>query len=220
MVESVRFLRMTSDEAPLKGGGGKNNAPLALPREPALRPVLNLIQDLFQGRLLWPVLALVAMLLAGCTSREAEKHYQLGDVLREQGKYAEAEREYREAIRLKPDWAEAHFGLGFALKQQEKYAEAEKEYREAIRLDPDHAEAHYRLGRVLKRFEKTDEEIKEYREAIRLKPDYAEALVVLANRLDDIGERKEARIFWERASKVEKRPEVVFRIKWRLSQPD
>jgi len=74
LMETVKDLRMTprtseggSDEAPLQGGGGKNSAPFALLRKPALRPVLNLIQDLFQGRLLLPVLALGALLLlAGC----------------------------------------------------------------------------------------------------------------------------------------------------------
>lgn len=39
-------MRMTSDEAPLHGGGGMKYAPLALPRLPAL--------NLFQGRLLLP----------------------------------------------------------------------------------------------------------------------------------------------------------------------
>ena len=53
LMESVRFLRMTSDEAPLRRGGGMKYASPALLRLPALRPVLNLIQDLFQGRLLW-----------------------------------------------------------------------------------------------------------------------------------------------------------------------
>jgi hypothetical protein len=54
LMESEKCLRKTSDEAPLRRGGGKKYVPLTLPREPALRPVLNLIQDLFQGRLLWP----------------------------------------------------------------------------------------------------------------------------------------------------------------------
>ena len=79
LMETVKFFRMTSDEAPepallalgfsgnsFQGGGGKNSAPLALLRKPALRPVLNLIQDLFQGRLLWPVLALGGLLLNSC----------------------------------------------------------------------------------------------------------------------------------------------------------
>jgi len=42
----------------------KNSAPLALLQQPALRPVLNLIQDLFQGRLLLPALALGGLLLS------------------------------------------------------------------------------------------------------------------------------------------------------------
>ena len=69
MLESVTNFRMTSDEAPepalnsFQGGGGKNSAPLALLQQPALRPVLNLIQDLFRGRLLLPVLVLGGVLL-------------------------------------------------------------------------------------------------------------------------------------------------------------
>jgi hypothetical protein len=53
LMETVTDLRMTSDEAPLRRGGGMQYAPLALPRESALRPVLNLIQDLIQGCLLY-----------------------------------------------------------------------------------------------------------------------------------------------------------------------
>ena len=44
---------------------------------------------------------------------------------------------YREAIRLKPDYAEAHFSLGGRLVQQGKFDEAEAEFAEAKRLKPD-----------------------------------------------------------------------------------
>ena len=53
LMETVRFLRMTSDEAPLHGGGGMQYAPFALLQMPAL--------NLFQGHLLLPVLALVSL---------------------------------------------------------------------------------------------------------------------------------------------------------------
>ncbi len=53
LMETVKCFKKTSDDAPLRRGGGKNSAPLALLQQPALRPVLNLIQDLFQGRLVW-----------------------------------------------------------------------------------------------------------------------------------------------------------------------
>ena len=52
-------------------------------------------------------------------------------------KHDEAIAEYREAIRLKPDFAEAHNNLGNALQAKGKLDEAIAEYREAIRLKPD-----------------------------------------------------------------------------------
>jgi tetratricopeptide (TPR) repeat protein len=62
------------------------------------------------------------------------------------GKQEEAEEEYREALRLKPDYAQAHNNLGGTLG---KHEEAEEEYREAIRLKPDYAKAHYNLAGTL-----------------------------------------------------------------------
>jgi tetratricopeptide (TPR) repeat protein len=82
--------------------------------------------------------------------------------------------EYREAIRLKPDYAGAHYDLGRLLSDQGRFAEAVADYREAIRLRPDYATAHLGLGNALRDQERRDEAIAEYREAIRLKPDFAE----------------------------------------------
>ena len=70
--------------------------------------------------------------------------------LRGQGKLDEAIAEYREAIRLKPDFAEAHTNLGDALHRPGQTAtRPSPNYREAIRLKPDVAEAHGNLGNVL-----------------------------------------------------------------------
>ncbi|HEU4529769.1 MAG TPA: tetratricopeptide repeat protein, partial [Steroidobacteraceae bacterium] len=54
----------------------------------------------------------------------------------DQGRYAEAEAAYREAIALKPDGASLYRGLGMGLYFQGKYAEAEAALRDAIRLRP------------------------------------------------------------------------------------
>ena len=88
--------------------------------------------------------------------------------LRNQGKLDEAIAEYRQAIRLIPDFAEAHNDLGIALKEQGKPDESIAEYRQAIRLKPDLAWAHNNLGNALKEQGKLNEAIAEYREAIRL----------------------------------------------------
>ena len=50
-------------------------------------------------------------------------HYSLAAALRSLGKLDEAIAEYREAIRLKPDYPEAHCDLGNTLVQQGLFAE-------------------------------------------------------------------------------------------------
>ena len=67
-----------------------------------------------------------------------EPHYQLGIALGRQGKLGPAEAEYREAIRLKPDYADAYLNLGALLcDQKHDYEGAIAAFREAIRLQPD-----------------------------------------------------------------------------------
>jgi len=194
----------------------------ALPRLPAL-PALGLSGNLFQGRLLWPVLALGGLLLLlSCATDGARRHYDTGNSLLKQRKLSAAVKEFREAVRLKPDYAEAHFGLGFAIQEQEEYQQfAEKEYREAIRLKPNYPEAHYMLGCLLVVERKYDVAVQEYREAIRLKPDYLWAIEELAKTLDGgpLMRRMEARPLWERALKLEKRPQAIEDIKKRLAEP-
>jgi tetratricopeptide (TPR) repeat protein len=109
------------------------------------------------------------------TNNTAVTHYNLGLTLAAQQKFVEAEREYREAIRLNPNSASAHNGLGIALGNQGKLAEADTEFREAIRIDPNYPEAHNYLGVSLGNQGRFPEAEAEYKEAIRLNPAYAEA---------------------------------------------
>jgi tetratricopeptide (TPR) repeat protein len=126
--------------------------------------------------------------------------------------------EYREAIRLKPDFADAHYSLGYALLQGKGDNDgAIAELREAIRLKPG-VRAHTSLGQALQGKGDLDGAITEYREAIRLKPDYAGTHYILAMALEVKGEKqaalteyrkafeldpgnKQARAFYERLSK-------------------
>jgi tetratricopeptide (TPR) repeat protein len=56
---------------------------------------------------------------------QEQARVNLGTALLQQGKYAEAEAQYREALRLRPDDPEAHAKLGIALACQGVVAEAE-----------------------------------------------------------------------------------------------
>ena len=88
----------------------------------------------------------------------------------------EAIAEYREAIRLQPDFVHAHCNLGALLCDIKHDADAAAAaFRAAIRLDPDDAPAHYNLGNALRAKGHVDDAIAEYREAIRLDPAFAGA---------------------------------------------
>ena len=77
-------------------------------------------------------------------------HGNLGVYLMDRGSLAEATRHFREAIRIKPDYADAHNNLGNALvRQPGGLPEAITEFEEAVRLNPLMAEAHGNLGLAL-----------------------------------------------------------------------
>ena len=104
----------------------------------------------------------------------AENKFMLALIYDYDERLDEAEKEYRGAIRINPDFAEAHHNLGILLYNLKRFEEAEKEYREAIRINPDFAEAHNNLGNLLDNLKQFEEAEREYREAIRINPDFTE----------------------------------------------
>jgi tetratricopeptide (TPR) repeat protein len=103
---------------------------------------------------------------------DAAAHFYLGVALT--GRAADtaiAIGEFREAIRLLPDFAHAHSSLGYALRADGEAEEAIAELRTAIRLRPDDYWTRNQLGFTLHRQGMVDEAIGEFREAIRLQPD-------------------------------------------------
>ena len=69
--------------------------------------------------------------------------FQRGAALSRQGKAAKAADEFREAIRLRPDWAEAHFNLGLAHATLGQWDKAVGGYSKGIRLFPDDVNVRY-----------------------------------------------------------------------------
>jgi tetratricopeptide (TPR) repeat protein len=118
------------------------------------------------------------------------------------GRHGDAVAQYREALRLNPDFAPAHNNLGLALVDEPgRLDDAVVQFREAIRLIPGFAQAHCSLGKALAQTPgRQIEAIAELEEAIRLIPDFAEAhdslgvaLASLPGRKDDaIAQYREA----------------------------
>ena len=77
-----------------------------------------------------------------------EAHENLATLLDLTGSSTEAIAEYRNALRLRPDYAEAHYNLGNALFYARNQVAARAEYAEAVRLRPDFAAAREMLARL------------------------------------------------------------------------
>jgi tetratricopeptide (TPR) repeat protein len=81
--------------------------------------------------------------------------YTVGVLYQEQGKSQEAERQFKEVIRLNPKDAGAHLNLGVIYANMNRLDEAEQAYKNAISLNPKLVDAHYNLG-VFYEFHRND----------------------------------------------------------------
>lgn len=81
----------------------------------------------------------------------AEAHLNLGRLLHEEGRLAEAERHYRRAVDAAPESALAWFNLGVVLEDMARDRRAIELYRRAVELDPHLAAAHFNLARLYER---------------------------------------------------------------------
>jgi tetratricopeptide (TPR) repeat protein len=112
--------------------------------------------------------------------KRADAHNVLGLLLGRKGAASsEVVAEFREAVRLRPDFAEAYDNLGLVLTQSGNDPEAIAAFREAIRIRPDYADAHANLGAVLTPTE-SEEAIRELEKAIALAPELVKAQFNLA----------------------------------------
>ena len=97
----------------------------------------------------------------------------LGKLLRESGRVAEAVEQYEAALRVGPD-AEVSYNLGVAFLSAGRSADAVPEFTEAIRIRPDYPEAHVNLAHALAALGRFAEAITHDEEALRLQPSSSE----------------------------------------------
>jgi serine/threonine-protein kinase len=103
----------------------------------------------------------------------------LGLALLRKGAFAEAEAEFREAIRLKPDYGGAYVDLGSAYEQQKRYDEALKQYNRAAEVEPNLEQAHEGLGRIFSIKGQRPEAVAEFKQALTLQPNIGRLHVLL-----------------------------------------
>lgn len=120
--------------------------------------------------------------------QQAEELYNNGTNLQEQGDLETAIAQYREAIRLNPNFAEAYVNLGVALVKVGQMEEGIAAYHKALDIDPDLAAAHYNLGNAFGEQQQLTEAIAAYEQAIRIDPNYTKAYYNLGNAYVNLGE--------------------------------
>lgn len=109
------------------------------------------------------------------TPPRPEDYYNRGLTLVQKGKLDEAIDQFREAIRIKPEFAIAHRLLGNTLGANGRFEEAIEQFREAIRFDTNNVETHFNLGVALAENEQFQEAASEVLQALRINPDLAKS---------------------------------------------
>ena len=136
-------------------------------------------------------------------------HNNLGNLLMNQERSAEAIPHFRDALRVEPDYVPAHYNLAIMLERHGKPVEAIVHYREVVGLDAQHAGAHNNLGNLLDTQGETAEAIAHYRQAIESSPRYAEAHFNLALTLEALGRTDEAKSHFQEVRRL--KPQLLAR---------
>jgi tetratricopeptide (TPR) repeat protein len=121
----------------------------------------------------------------------------------------EAEKEYREAIRLRPGLPEVHLALGEVYAGASQWAKAEEEFRLQTKLQPGSAEAAYRLGAALLEQGKAKEARTELARADRLMPDMPETLYSLGKAASLEGDSVAAEKAWTKLLSIEQQSSLA-----------
>jgi tetratricopeptide (TPR) repeat protein len=97
-------------------------------------------------------------------------HVLYGNAYAQKSRDAQAIREYREALRVKPDLPGVNFRLGYLLYRNNEYALAAECFRQEITLNPFYSDASLLLAQTLRHLGRLNEAASFFRKAIELDP--------------------------------------------------
>ena len=132
-------------------------------------------------------------------SRDAE--YLRGQIAEQRKRPGEAERFYRAALQVDPNFTEARNDLGLLIEREGRHDEALQEFRRVLEIDPEFGEAHNNIGIVFRGLGRSAEAEEAFRSALRVSPEFAGAYSNLALLLEDRKEYGEAETLLRQAVK-------------------
>ena len=147
----------------------------------------------------------------------ARAHQALGEnyfVLRQM---SNAEKEFIQALRLRPDIPGLHMELGQVYAGAFQWPQAEKEFRAETSRQPGNAEAAYRLGAALLEQGKVHEALVELRRADHLRPEMPETLYSLGKAALLDGDPTSAEKAWTKVSEIEAQSSLAAQAHFQLA---
>jgi len=126
----------------------------------------------------------------------------LGNALKDVGRFDDAIVCFRKAIAIKPDFAEAYYNLGVIFEKLKQLGEAVESYGYALKVKPDLLKAHNNLGNVLRQMGRLKSAQDSFNRALEINPNFAEGYSNLGNVQKDLGELEAAGASFLKAVKI------------------
>uniref|UniRef100_A0A7M4FHX8 dolichyl-phosphate-mannose--protein mannosyltransferase n=1 Tax=Crocodylus porosus TaxID=8502 RepID=A0A7M4FHX8_CROPO len=135
--------------------------------------------------------------------------FNLGNLIKSQGKKEEAITLLRDSIKYGPEFADAYSSLASLLAEQERFKEAEEVYKAGIENCPESSDLHNNYGVFLVDTGAPERAVSHYQQAIQLGPNHHVAMVNLGRLYRSLGQNKEAEAWYKRALKVSRKAETL-----------
>ena len=105
----------------------------------------------------------------------AGPHYNMGIILRRNGRVEDSIAHYKKAIALKPDYVQAYNNLGVIYKDSNKYENAIEMFTKAKELQPDHQNSYYNIALIKKEQGLMEEAVSLLLKVLDLNPEHSKA---------------------------------------------
>ena len=102
----------------------------------------------------------------------AGPYYNMGIILKRNGRIEEAIANYKKAISLKSDYVQAYNNLGAIYKNNEEYENAVKMFTKATEIQPDHQNSYYNLALIKKEQGSTEEAVEFFLKVLDINPEH------------------------------------------------
>ena len=134
-------------------------------------------------------------------------YYNMGIILRRNGRTEEAIDSYKRAISLKPDYVQAYNNLGAIYKNDEEYENAIKMFTKAKEIQPDHQNSYYNLALIKKEQGLREQAIELFVKLLDINPEHSNAKQNIALIKKDTGLLKEAQKYFQEILRADEKNE-------------